>query len=148
MRISDWSSDVCSSDLLGDPGLLRRDLLYRVAEKRLMVDAQLGYPACGGRGNDVGRVQPPAQAHLDDAGIGGRAGKRQKCGRGRRFEKADLVVAVRVEHLGEQRGERLVLDQASGKSDTLVEPDKVRAGIDMDLVARRLQTGAQIGAGR
>src|SRR3546814_19334400 len=87
--------------------LLRRDLLYRVAEKRLMVDAQLGYPACGGRGNDVGRVQPPAQAHLDDAGIGGRAGKRQKCGRGRRFEKADLVVAVPVEHLAAQRGERL-----------------------------------------
>src|SRR3546814_10728532 len=30
MRISDWSSDVCSSDLLGDRAQVRPDAIYRI----------------------------------------------------------------------------------------------------------------------
>src|SRR3546814_18236529 len=97
MRISDWSSDVCSSDLIGG-------------------------------------VQPAAQPDLDHAGIGRNPRKREEGGGGGRLKKADLVIAVGIEHLGKHFGERLVLDQSTGKANAPVETDKMRAGVDMDLV--------------
>ena len=48
----------------------------------------------------------------------------------------------------EQRGELVVVDQPAGDADALVEADEVRAGEDVDRVARRLERGAQEGAGR
>src|SRR3546814_2257575 len=53
MRISDWSSDVCSSDLL-------------VAG--LAVDDQLGDQAVVGRGDAVAGVEPGIDAHAEPAG--------------------------------------------------------------------------------
>src|SRR3546814_3050091 len=41
MRISDWSSDVCSSDLQGDGALHQRRVAREAAEERVAV-AQLG----------------------------------------------------------------------------------------------------------
>src|SRR3546814_170476 len=50
MRISDWSSDVCSSDLLGErgvglgPGIAGND-------DRILAGARIGFGSFGGRGN-------------------------------------------------------------------------------------------------
>src|SRR3546814_4598355 len=41
MRISDWSSDVCSSDLIDHRDLLLREVHHRVKNNLQMVDAML-----------------------------------------------------------------------------------------------------------
>ena len=41
-----------------------------------------------------------------------------------------------------------VVDQAPGNTDALVEANEMRAGIDMDVMAGRLDCGAEKGAGR
>src|SRR3546814_10707723 len=62
MRISDWSSDVCSSDLQG--GLLRaKGLRQRIAAARLACQFG-GNRRCADRdrtGRDLGRVADPAR---------------------------------------------------------------------------------------
>ena len=72
---------------LGDARLLDRDLLPRVAEEALVIDAELGDAGDGGR-HHICRVEPPAQPDFDDAGIGGRARKRQESGGGGDLEEA------------------------------------------------------------
>ena len=114
----------------------------------MMVVAELGDAADQRRLDDVGRVEPAAQPDLDDAGVGGRAGEGEKGGGGGRLEEAQLHRAGRFEHLGQDGGQRLILDQPPGEADALVEADEMRAGIDMGLEPRRLQRGAQEGAGR
>src|SRR3546814_8993114 len=52
MRISDWSSDVCSSDLGGNhaaPGLVREVFQVQRIHRPLEADVQLGYLALGYR---------------------------------------------------------------------------------------------------
>src|SRR3546814_1408044 len=70
MRISDWSSDVCSSDLVG---ALRGQRLAIVAE------AVRGEPRFGLHRGRVGHARPPGSAlaiagdrGIDDPGIAGR----------------------------------------------------------------------------
>src|SRR3546814_4693249 len=55
MRISDWSSDVCSSDLLGDAGLhgfgrsagiVGADVDGRGSDVRILGDRQIGRASC------------------------------------------------------------------------------------------------------
>src|SRR3546814_14588479 len=53
MRISDWSSDVCSSDLLVEPGM--------VGQRRITLS---GEPCCN-------LVDPRARQAVDDAGVAG-----------------------------------------------------------------------------
>ena len=53
-----------------------------------------------------------------------------------------------VEHLGEQPGQGLVVDQLAGDPDALVEADEVRAGEGVDLVAARLQRRTEERDGR
>src|SRR3546814_19180496 len=65
-----------------------------------MIDAKLGDPANGWSRNDIGGVQPAAQPDLDHAGIGRNPRKREEGGGGGRLKKADLVIAVGIEHLG------------------------------------------------
>src|SRR3546814_18074904 len=80
MRISDWSSDVCSSDLLGRAqGFL--ETLRRGAEPRrarpLCRDDEQGEA----QGQDLHRLPPPpARQHRDHAIFGARARKRARRG--------------------------------------------------------------------
>jgi hypothetical protein len=122
-----------------DAGLLRRDLLQRVAEERLVIEAEAGDAADQRSVDDVGRVEASAEPDLDHAGIGGRAREREEGGGRGRLEEAGADVLASVEHLGQQGCERGVVDQPAGDADALVEADQVRAGIDMDAVSGRLQ---------
>src|SRR3546814_17383968 len=69
MRISDWSSDVCSSDLEGAPGLGRvdqpaepADVVLRMA--RGEADAQTGGAAGHGRKEDSGDIEAAIEKQL------------------------------------------------------------------------------------
>src|SRR3546814_1799477 len=87
MRISDWSSDVCSSDLVG--------LLHRVAEGRRQLRSALDRrPALGVQRNVVGRARGPGDAQ--PAGI---AFDRVEEGR-RRLREAEGMVARRPAEIG------------------------------------------------
>ena len=68
--------------------------------------AELGDAADQRALDDVGRVEPAAEADLDDAGVGGRAGEGEEGGGGGRLEEADLHAVRGVERLGEQGGEQ------------------------------------------
>ena len=48
----------------------------------------------------------------------------------------------------EQRGERVLVDQAAGEADALVEAGEVRRGVDVDAGAAGLEAGAQRGDDR
>ena len=113
-----------------------------------MVHAELGDAARDRRGDDVGRVEPAAQPDLDDAGVGGRAREGEEGGGRGRLEEAELHAVGGLERFAENRGQHGVPDQLSGEADALVEADQVRARIDMGLEPRRLDRGAQEGAGR
>ncbi len=133
---------------LGDAGFLGGDAFERVAEEGVMIVAQLGDGADQRRRDDVGRVEPAAEPDLDDRGIGWGAGESEEGGGGGRLEEAQLHAVGGVERLGEQGGQRLIVDQPPGEADALVEADQMRAGIDMRREARRLDRRAQKGAGR
>ncbi len=141
---------------LGDARFLPRDACMRVGggrvlgdeEELLVVDSQSGDAARGGRGEHVGCIEPSAEPDLDDAGIGGGARKGEEGGGGRRLEKARRDILAAVEHLGEQRRERGVGDQAAGNADPLVETHEMRAGIGVDALAVGFEHRAQEGDGR
>src|SRR3546814_13131641 len=70
MRISDWSSDVCSSDLhLVDEPVAGRDLVVDDERRRLLVVAHLQVLATEAPGL-VGRRQPDGGERLDGEGLG------------------------------------------------------------------------------
>src|SRR3546814_14637257 len=70
MRISDWSSDVCSSDLhLVDEPVAGRDLVVDDERRRLLVVAHLQVLATAAPGH-VGRRQPDGGERLDGEGLG------------------------------------------------------------------------------
>ena len=77
-----------------------------------MVETERGDAGDGGALDHVGRVEAAAHADFQHQRVGGRAGEGEKGGGGGGFEEARGDVAARVEHFAEQRGERLVLDQA------------------------------------
>ena len=53
-----------------------------------------------------------------------------------------------IEHFGQQRGERCVVDQLARDPNAFVEPHQMRAGEDVDVMPRGLDRSAQEGAGR
>ena len=118
-----------------------------MSEELLVVDAEAAMPDARAV-DDVGRVEPAAEADLDDARVGGRAREGEEGGRGGDLEEAGLDAVARVEDLGEQGGEDARRRSAAGEADALVEADEMRAGKGVDPVARRLDRGAQEGAGR
>lgn len=134
--------------LLGDAGLLAGDLFGGVPKEALMIDAKLGDAGNEWAGDDVGRVEPAAQADLDNAGVGRGTGEGEKSGCGGNFEEACADVAGDIEHFPEQGGEGVVVDQVAGDADSFVEADEMRAGIDMRGEAGGLDRGAEKGAGR
>ena len=135
--------------VLGDAGFLGGDLLAACRRGRLDDRwPSWAMPQTSGRFDDVGRVEPAAEPDLDDAGVGGGAGEGEEGGGGGRLEEADLHAVGGVERLGEQGGQRVVLDQLPGEADALVEADQMGAGVDMGAEPGRLDRGAQEGAGR
>ena len=69
-----------------------------------MVDAELRDAAHGGIDDDVGRIEPPAEADLDHAGVGGGLGKNEEGGGGGDLEEAGLEFFRLIEHARQQRG--------------------------------------------
>src|SRR3546814_7096754 len=67
MRISDWSSDVCSSDLHPVVSALRHDLPARLAREDLLLRARLRLPADPDRHLDAYRSAVHRPARLADA---------------------------------------------------------------------------------
>ena len=133
---------------LCDPRLFARDARQFAPEKRLMVDAQRGDATDGGRRQDIGRIEAPAQAHFDNRGRSrGTSKAQERCG-GRHLEKACADPLGMDQHFLEHRRQRLVLDQAAVQPYPLVEADEVGAGIDMNALPGCLDRRAQKGAGR
>ena len=133
---------------LGDSSLLGGDVLDPIAQERLMIEPELRDAADRRCLDHVGRVEPTAQPHFDDAGIGGRAAEGEEGGGRRHLEEARAEIVGDREHFAQQRREFGILDQLAGNPDPLVEADEVRAGINMRAQPRRFDCGAQIGAGR
>src|SRR3546814_11885876 len=67
MRISDWSSDVCSSDLHPVVSALRHDLPARLAREDLLLRTRLRLPADPDRHLDAYRSAVHRPARLADA---------------------------------------------------------------------------------
>src|SRR4051812_38852944 len=80
--------------------------------------------------------------------MGRRSRKGEQRGRGGDLEEARLYIGTGIKDLGQQRRERVVVDQLSGDADSLVEADQMRAGEGMDRVAAGFERGAQEGDGR
>ena len=107
-----------------------------------MVDAERRNAAdCRSR-NNIGRVEPAAEAYLDDASIGGGAGKGEKRDGGGHFEKARLQPIGMVQHFGKQRGQHGVVDEFTRDPNTLIKADQMRAGVDMGGQSCRFDGGA------
>ncbi len=113
-----------------------------------MIEPELSDAADCRRRDHVGGVEPAAKADLDDCRVGGLADEsEQRRSRGD-LEEAGIDAARCIQHLGEQLRQRNVLDQRAGKADPLVEAHQMRARINMRLEPRRLDRGAEEGAGR
>jgi len=113
-----------------------------------MVDAQLRDAAHHGIGDDVGGVQPPAKANLDNAGVSRMLGKGQKGCRCRHLEKARIHPFGNVQNTLQITRQRIVADQLSRHPDTFVEADQMGRRKDMDGLAIGFHRRAQEGAGR
>src|SRR3546814_13179774 len=127
MRISDWSSDVCSSDLVG---ALRGQRLAIVAE------AVRGEPRFGLHRGRVGHARPPGSAlaiagdrGIDDPGIAGRDRFIVEAERGERTgaEILDDEIGLRAKAQREVAGAR--------RSETNAEI--AVAGILLGIIARQ-----------
>ena len=104
-------------------------------------------PQTSGSSMTIGRVEPAAEADFEDAGVRPVSRESEEGGRGidleqagadvRRWHRARLISSASA-----------ILDQLAGDADPLVVADQVRAGEGMHLLARRLERGAQEGAGR
>src|SRR3546814_13578348 len=122
MRISDWSSDVCSSDLF------LRDPFRTIAEERLVVDAELGDAGDERVRDDVGRVEPPAEPDLDDAGVGGGARESEEGDRGRHLEEARLEPVGLVERFLQPCLNRIVVDKHHRDTETIEDRQEHGSG--------------------
>ena len=95
----------------------------------------------------VASSRPPSPTSRMQASAGVRA-KARKATAVATSKKLGSIPSLASSTSVEQRGERFVVDQPAGDPDALVEADEVRAGEDMDRVARRFERGAEEGAGR
>ena len=113
-----------------------------------MVDAERGDATDGGRRQDIGRIEAPAQAHFDNRRRSRGTSKAQERGGGRHLEKACADPLGMDQHFLEYRRQRLVADQMAVQPYPLVEADEVGAGIDMNALPGCLDRRAQKGTGR
>ncbi len=117
-------------------------------KKLLVIESDRGNPANQRALDHVGRVEPPAEPHLHDARIRRLPREGEDRRRGRDLEESRVDACSRSDHLLEQVGERLVLDQRACDPDALVEAHQVRAGERVHAVPSSFESGAQERAGR
>ena len=98
--------------------------------------------------DNVCRVEPPAQADLEDCVIRGRSCESQESRRRRDLEKSNRLTAIGFFAFLQQRGQMILVDQLAGEADALVKPREMRRGIGVNLLARRLQPRSDERAGR
>ncbi len=115
----------------GYPGFFPRDVERAVTEKCLMIDAEMGDAAYQWARDSIGRVEPPAEPYLDDAGVRRISGEGEKCSGGRRFEEAWADAVRIVEHLFEERREHLVVDELAGDPNPFIEAHEMRTRVDV-----------------
>ena len=113
-----------------------------------MIDTEAGNSAYRRLLDNVGRIEPATQTDLENASAGRGSGEGEKRERGRDLEKARLDLRADVEHLVEERGKPIVLDEPTRNPDSLVEANQVRAGEDMNLVAGGFEPRSKEGADR
>ena len=96
----------------------------------------------------VGRVEPAAEAGLEQSHVGGRPREAEQGGRRGHLEEGDRLIAVNPLAFTEQFGERVLFDQRAGQADAFVEAHHMRRSVDVDAVAGGLERGAHIGDDR
>src|SRR6476469_8748944 len=133
---------------LGDGGLLAGNVVEAGAEELLMIERKIGDAGDQRTVDNIGRIKASAKTNFENAGVGRRAGKSEDRRGGRDLEEARLDAGPGVEDFGEQVGEDLVVDQAPGDADALIEADEVRACEGMDAMAARLERRTEEGDGR
>jgi hypothetical protein len=134
---------------LENRGLLGGDLLDGVAEKFEMIHRHRRDRAGDRRVDDVGRIEPAAEADLQQQHIGRMPReKKKRCG-GLDLEHRDGRRTVGALAFQQHIGQRLVAHQlaAARRTETkaLVEAHQVRRGVDVDGFARGLQHRAHEG---
>ena len=89
----------------------------------------------------IGRIEAPAQADLNDRGIGRMLRKEQESDCGEDLENGDLLAPVGVGHPGQRVGEHVVGNQLAATRRTeaiaLMPVDQMRGRVDMDRTGPR-----------
>ncbi len=122
-----------------DPRLLGRDLREVTPQDAAVIEGHLGDHAHV-RGRDAGRVETPAQPHLEHGDVGARVPKGLEGQERRDLEEAQLRKAGlgrRVEELGDPRLERVVSQGHAIDPDPLPEAMHVRRGEQARAIPRR-----------
>ena len=138
--------------VLENAGFLGGDFFHRVAEEVMMIHRQAGNHARQRTFDDVGGVEPAAEADFEENNIG-RTPREQQKRRGRlHFEHRDRRVAVLGFAVCQRSGERVVVDKLAAArvsdAEALVEANQIGRGIDMHALLRRLEDGAHEGDSR
>ena len=100
------------------------------------------------RVHDVDRVQPPAQAHLQNYRIQRGAAHQPKDGQGAEFEIGQADLAARGVHRGKSFGQIGRRGRLPRQAAALLEMHQVRRGVNAGFVTGFEQDGFEHGAGR
>ena len=101
---------------LGNAGLLEcdprqgllRHAVFGAQQEGLVIDPQRGNAAGCGTRDDIGRIEAPAQPHLDHAGVRRMPREGEKTGRRGDFKKAGVQVLAGIHNFGEETGKQAV----------------------------------------
>jgi hypothetical protein len=114
----------------------------------LVIESKVGDAGHDRSFDNVGGVKTSAEPDFKDARVRTHAREGENGRRCRDFEEAWLDVASGVENLHQQFGKTLIVDQATGNTDPLVETNEVRARKGMDGVTAGFESGSKEGDGR
>ncbi len=99
-----------------------------------------------GLSDDIGRIEPSAEARLQQQKIGGRLGEGEKGRRCGDLEQGDQLAAIGGFGAGKAIDQIVLRDRRramrAGEHDALMEIDEMRRGIDMHALAQRFGDGA------
>ena len=125
-----------------NPGLFLGNRQNRIAEKILMVH---GNRRDGGtfRGDDIGRVQPPAQTDFQNQRIGMVLGKSQKRRRRGDLKKRDGAALIGFFDPRQNIFQKRLGNFCAGQNNPFVKADEMRRMISMHALALGFQHGAQ-----
>src|SRR4051794_39435254 len=79
----------------GDAGFLRGDVRQSMAEELLMIEREIGDRGYEWPLDHVRRVEPSAEPHFEDAGVGRRSGESEQRNRCRDLEEAGFDSSAR-----------------------------------------------------